>query len=287
MDLFSHLAGAYADNTLRAYRADFKVFKQWCDANQVDPLNSSPERVAEYVHYEAKAKSTATIRRRIASLSSLFKLNKLDDTTGSPEVVLALKRIHRQKGRAQKQAYPLTRDLLDQLLDVCGDDLKGQRDRVMLLLGYETMRRRSELCSFRFEDIEVLPRGRNAIRLRFSKTDQYGEGKLLPISNDLVQAIQDWKAMAGLKSGFILRGLTKSGSVRASLSPSHINLRLKELAEQINMQPSAELSGHSFRVGAAIDLLEAGESLEKIMLRGGWQSEATAIRYLRGWRGFW
>ena len=163
MDLFSHLTGAYADNTLRAYRADFKVFKQWCDANQIDPLDSSPERIAEFVHYEAKSKSTATIRRRIASLSSLFKLNKLDDPTSSPEVVLALKRIHRQKGRAQKQAYPLTRDLLDQLLDVCGDDLKGQRDRVMLLLGYETMRRRSELCNFRFEDIEFLPRGRTAI----------------------------------------------------------------------------------------------------------------------------
>ena len=284
--LFSHLIGAYADNTLRAYRADYKVFKQWCDANAIDPLSSTPERVAEFVHYEAKSKSTATIRRRIASLSSLFKLNKLNDPTGSPEVVLALKRIHRQKGRAQKQAYPLTRDLLDQLLSVCGNDLKGQRDRVMLLLGYETMRRRSELCSFRFEDIEVLPRGRTAIRLRFSKTDQYGEGKLLPISDDLVQAIQNWKTTAGLESGFILRGLTKTGGVRASLSPSHINLRLKELAEEIDIKPSAELSGHSFRVGAAIDLLEAGESLEKIMLRGGWQSEATAIRYLRGWRGF-
>jgi len=286
LDLFSHLVGAYADSTLRAYRADFKVFKNWCDTNQIDPLNSSPERIAEFVHYEAKSKSTATIRRRIASLSSLLKLNSLDDPTSSPEVVLALKRIHRQKGRAQKQAYPLTRDLLDQLLNVCGHDLKGQRDRVMLLLGYETMRRRSELCNFRFEDIEMLPRNRNAIRLRFSKTDQYGEGKLLPISSELAQTIRNWKTMAGLEGGFILRGLTKNEGVRTSLSPSHINLRLKELADELNMQPSADLSGHSFRVGAAIDLLEAGESLEKIMLRGGWQSEATAIRYLRGWRGF-
>ena len=28
------------------------------------------------------------------------------------------------------------------------------------------------------------------------------------------------------------------------------------------------LSGHSFRVGAALDLLEQGEPLEKIMLKG-------------------
>ena len=47
-----------------------------------------------------------------------------------------------------------------------------------------------------------------------------------------------------------------------------------------NQQP---LNGHSFRVGAALDLLEQGESLEKIMLRGGWQSNTIAIRYLRNY----
>jgi hypothetical protein len=45
-----------------------------------------------------------------------------------------------------------------------------------------------------------------------------------------------------------------------------------------NQQP---LNGHSFRVGAALDLLEQGEPLEKIMLRGGWQSDSTAMKYLR------
>jgi len=43
------------------------------------------------------------------------------------------------------------------------------------------------------------------------------------------------------------------------------------------------LSRHSFRVGAALDLLEQGEPLEKIMLRGGWQTDSTAINYLRNW----
>jgi len=43
------------------------------------------------------------------------------------------------------------------------------------------------------------------------------------------------------------------------------------------------LSGHSFRVGAALDLLEQGEPLERIMLRGEWQSDSTAMRYLRDW----
>jgi hypothetical protein len=48
-------------------------------------------------------------------------------------------------------------------------------------------------------------------------------------------------------------------------------------------QKTGELSGHSFRVGAALDLLNKNIPLEKIMLRGGWKSEASAMRYLQGW----
>ena len=43
------------------------------------------------------------------------------------------------------------------------------------------------------------------------------------------------------------------------------------------------LSGHSFRVGAALDMLNAGVPLEKIMLRGGWRKETTTLRYLQSW----
>jgi len=42
-------------------------------------------------------------------------------------------------------------------------------------------------------------------------------------------------------------------------------------------------AGHSFRVGAALDLLDKNIPLEKIMLRGGWKSETSAMRYLQSW----
>lgn len=43
------------------------------------------------------------------------------------------------------------------------------------------------------------------------------------------------------------------------------------------------LSGHSFRVGAALDFLEQGKPFEKIILRGGWQTDSTTMKYLRNW----
>ena len=63
-------------------------------------------------------------------------------------------------------------------------------------------------------------------------------------------------------------------------SSNHI---LKSLQKQAGLNQIGELSGHSFRVGAAIDLLNKNIPLEKIMLRGGWKSETSAMRYLQSW----
>ena len=44
-----------------------------------------------------------------------------------------------------------------------------------------------------------------------------------------------------------------------------------------------DLSGHSFRVGAALDMISQGESLARIMFKGGWKSESAALKYLRNY----
>ena len=124
------------------------------------------------------------------------------------------------------------------------------------------------------------------IWLRFSKTDQFGEGKLIPISTALAALIENWRITMQVDSGYILREVTKTGRIKLTMRPSRINLRLKVLQRAAKLNQQAELSGHSFRVGGATDLLEAGESLEKIMLRGGWKSESTAMRCLRNWGAF-
>ena len=58
---------------------------------------------------------------------------------------------------------------------------------------------------------------------------------------------------------------------------------LKNLQKKAELNQIGELSGHSFRVGAALDLLDKNIPLEKIMLRGGWKSETSAMRYLQSW----
>ena len=84
--------------------------------------------------------------------------------------------------------------------------------------------------------------------------------------------------------GFILRSFKKNLSVNESLNPASLNQILKSLQKKACLNNIGELSGHSFRVGAALDLLERGISLERIMLRGGWKSDSSAMRYLRSWQ---
>ena len=68
------------------------------------------------------------------------------------------------------------------------------------------------------------------------------------------------------------------------MHPASINKRLYQLQVLAGLELGGKLSGHSFRVGAALDLLEDAESLEKIMLRGGWQADSTVVKYLRAWQ---
>ena len=282
-ELFSRFDGAFSENTLRAYRSDFKQYEAWCAKKRQPSLPATADRIAEYVDFMAARNKSATIRRRINSLGTIFKLSKHPDPTKKPEVVLALKRMHRKIGRQQKQATPLTKHILDQMLEQCDDDTRGLRDQVLLRLGYETMRRRSEICSFIFGDVTDIPRRGPAIRLVRSKTDQEGASKLIPISKDLIDLILRWQTHAKLE-GAILRSVDRHGNIGPQLNSGSVCIILNRLLAKTSVADhGARFSGHSFRVGAAIDLVESGASLEKIMLRGGWRSTDSEMNYLRSW----
>ena len=106
----------------------------WCLLNKQDPIPASAENMAMYVDYLSENNKTATIRRRINSLGTVLRLSKNHDPTKHPEVILALKRMHRIIGRAQQQATPLTKPLLNKPLSNCDDSARGLRNQVLLRL---------------------------------------------------------------------------------------------------------------------------------------------------------
>lgn len=284
-DLLEDLEGGFATNTLRAYEQDFEHFCEWCEEREYEAIPPTDAILAEYVTDMATDYKSATIRRHLNSLGSICFFADLGKPTHSPKVKLALKKMHRKIGRHQSQAQPLTREYLDKMLKKCDRSLAGLRNRLLLLIGYETMRRRSEICAFKLENLQTLPNGEYALLLERSKTDQLGEGRLIPISDELGELIIRWAKRTGHKTGPILRAVRKGENLGGPLSASSVTNILIDLQYRARLRHIRHFSGHSFRVGAALDMLNAGVPLEKIMLRGGWRKETTALRYLQSWVG--
>jgi len=224
-------------------------------------------------------------RAKIVSIGSVHRLLELTDPTKAGCVKLASRKMHRKLGRACKQAQPVNKEILEKMIRTCSsteptEKLRALRDRVLLMLAYDTMARRSELVSLRFEDIEQSQLS-SGICLRKSKVDQEGKGRWLPISKQTLQEVEKWRRTINADDGFILRGLSKK-SISPSLGSGQVSRILKRLAEkaQLPKSISRNISGHSLRVGAAQDWTNRGISLPQLMVLGGWEKPDTVIRYI-------
>ena len=276
--LMQHLDGAYAPNTLRAYRADFSEFIEFCENLGSEPLPADPVLIAEFVQHLAETNKSSTIRRKVATISAIHRYSYLEDPTKHPEVKIATRKINRRLGTRFSQASPINRDIFEKMLDQCGDDLRGTRNRMLLLLAYATLRRRSELTSLRIEDLSISDDGTGSILLRQSKTDQTRKGVLLPLDAELVSVICEWLSQSKLSSGYLLRGI-QGDSINQSLDPRQVARIFKSLAKQAHIN-SKNVSGHSTRIGAAQDLLNDGKSIGQIMAIVGWSKVDTVMRYV-------
>ena len=282
-NLILHIEGAYAPNTIRAYKADMTEFIGYCDENQLGALPATPHDIANFLlNAMSQGVKSATIRRKVASISAVHRLSNLTDPTKHPEVKLCIRKINRQLGNRFDQAFPVTHSVLDQLLNVCGNDIRGVRNRALLLLAYDSMRRRAELVSLRVEDLEMGGQGRCSILLRKSKTDQVGTGQWIHLTQETTKAITIWLQAAEIKEGYLLRGIHLGDKICTELGASQVSRIFKALARKAKLDPMVVegISGHSMRVGAAQDLLIKGASLPQIMVKGGWVKTDTVMRYI-------
>ncbi len=281
--LWAHIDGAYVPNTIRAYKADMGEFIRYCNENSVCALPAAPIDISKFLlGTMVQSIKSATIRRKIASISAVHRLSNFDDPTKHPEVKLCIRKINRKLGNRFDQAFPITRALLDQLLSVCGTDIRGLRDRALQLLAYDSMRRRAELVSLRIEDIQIGEQGRCSILLRKSKTDQVSSGHWIHLTEETTEAITSWLRSSAINDGYLLRGINACNNVGAELGAGQISRIFKSLAQKANFQSDVvkAISGHSMRVGAAQDLLLQGASLPQIMVKGGWVKTDTVMRYV-------
>ena len=171
---------------------------------------------------------SSTIRRKVSSISAIHRLSSLEDPTKHSEVRIIQRKIYRQLGTRFDQAYPITRALLTRLLAACEDDLHGFRDRALLLVAYDSMRRRTELISLRAEDIEWIPNTEASILLRKSKTDQHGTGKWIHLTTEATSALHQWLVASKINEGLILEesGRRERSQTACVTAAFHVSISL-------------------------------------------------------------
>jgi integrase len=268
-----------SENSLKAYKSDLNHFLNWGGA-----IPATDTMVANYLTAYAKTLSVATLERRLGALSKIHRAKGHISPTRSELVQSVMTGIRRKHGKPQRKAAPLTKDRLIRVLDVCGEDLKGQRDRALLLIGFAGALRRSELVGIKMDDIDFLPEGL-IITIPKSKTDQTGKGHRIGIPyahGDIcpVKTLETYIQTAGITQGPIFRALYKSDVTEYGIGHKRVNQIIKTRVKEACMNPNL-FSGHSLRSGFVTSAAEAGQEVWKIMRQTRHKSERTIEGYVR------
>ncbi len=203
---------AKADNTRRAYRAAVRAWCAWCAQHDLPPLPASGQDVAAFLAGERGRKlSPETLKLRRAAIRYLHRAAgcpvPTDDVCVS-ETMAGITRDAARKGVVPRKKVAATATIMRRLLAPIPGDVRGLRDRALLLVGFAGALRRSELAAIRFEHLEKTDRG---IRLTLPQTKgeqtdavtvplPYGDTELCP-----VHALEAWMQAAGLTEGPVFR----------------------------------------------------------------------------------
>jgi site-specific recombinase XerD len=275
-------AGAFSQNTIRAWRADWEIFTESCRTYRLELLPAAPKTVRAFV-FEClgKGKKPATVRRYVSTIGRAHRASGVLDPTASEEVTLALKEMGRKAPARQKQARELTWAEIELFLTVEPGNLRDIRDRALVAVAYDTMCRREELVSLLVEDIAEAAHGSGSVLIRRSKTDTTGEGAAAYLSPLTMRLLKEWITQAGIKEGAIFVRVHGAAGVGDPLTAQIVTAVFRKVGQWIGLERREwqALSGHSVRVGAAQDLLALNIDLSSVMQAGRWKDTRMPMRY--------
>ena len=289
-DTLNNLKSSKANNTLRAYKSDFKNFGLFCAKHRLNSLPTEPKIVSLYLTHLSKNSKISTLRRRLVSISMIHKLKGHYLDSKHPIIVENLMGIRRVKGSIQQGKKPILISHLKQVINVINEqkneEIKKLRDKTLILIGFGGGFRRTELVSIDYEDLEFVPEGLK-IMIRRSKTDQFGEGMIkgLPyFSNEIycpIINIKKWLDISKIKSGPIFRRFSKGSILKDKrLTDQSVVLLMKKYLNLAGIE-NKNFAGHSLRSGFATVAAESGADERSIMAMTGHKTTQMVRRYIK------
>jgi len=267
--------GARATNTNRAYAADWRAFTGWCGKTGVAPLPASPQAVGLYLAALAAGAgrragvSVATIERRLSGLLWNFRQRGQDLDRADPHIREVLAGIRRRHGHPPVQKEPVLGDDILRMIETLGRDLRGLRDRAILLIGFAGGLRRSEIVGLDL-GAEETTEGTGWVEFLAGGALLHVKGKTgwrdVEIgrgSNDLtcpVAALELWIKFGRIEHGPVFRRVSRDGrrALVERLNDRHVARLVQRTAAAAGLRGDlpegerrARFGGHSLRAGLA------------------------------------
>lgn len=291
-----------AKSTRRAYKRDLTYIEGWNELtfgtaltlpvseavvirfvlDHVDTMNMDVETalITTGLKRQPGPLKISTLRRYLSTLSVIHQTAGFESPTHSPRVKLLLRRVRNARQEQPKKKAAITKSILNDLISTCSDDLRGIHDAALLCVGFATGgRRRSELASLQIEDLEKIDNG-YLLHLRRSKTDQGGNGRVLPVLGMAAWRLNRWLLKSGLRQGNLFRGISKSDTLTRSITGRTINSIIKRRAELAGLDPTC-FGAHSLRAGFLTEAARRGTPLGDAMELSGHRSQEIAGGYYR------
>ena len=264
-----------AENTNKAYAADWKHFARWCRQKGTQPLPPSSEMIGLYLADLAAPTngsptlSVSTIERRLSGLAWNYAQRGFTLDRKNRHIASVLAGIKRKHARPPVQKEAIQAEDILAMVATLSYDLRGLRDRAILLLGYAGGLRRSEIVSLDVHKddtpdsggwIEIMEKG--ALLTLNAKTG-WREVEIGRGSKDQtcpVHALEHWLHFAKIDFGPVFVGTSRDGkrALDTRLNDKHVARLIKrtvldagirsELPEKDRL---ALFSGHSLRAGLA------------------------------------
>src|SRR5450631_220589 len=274
-----------APSTERAYAADWRDFAGFVARIGRRRQPAEPETVALYVADLARrGRRPATIARKLAAIAVYHRAAGEASPTEHDVVRAVVRGTRRQLGVAQPQKTALELDPLRTVVLAIPTDLRGLRDRALLLIGWVAALRRSELVALEVADLSFEPEG-VVLTIRRSKTDREGVGATVavPLGGEEatcpVGALRRWLDTAAVSEGPVFRRIDRHSNLGSALSDRALAQIVAARAATAGLE--GDFAGHSLRAGFATAAARAGRSEAAIMRHGRWKSVQIARRYIR------
>ena len=246
-----------AENTKRAYTADWNAFLSFCEEYNVNALPASYENIAHFLVREARTLKHATLQRRLGVIRTYHRLKGHYLDPHHPVLESVWRGIKRVKGTKTESKEAIWTSDLKKFIDVLEYHSIGNiRDRAVLLFGFLSAQRRENIAEARLEDLSFSPQG-IIWKMPKSKTDQSGEGTLIPIpymrtpKYCAVTQLENWLRVSGIKEGYVFRRVFKNGLIQEENRPicgATVNKIVKRTAKLAGYNPE-KYGGHSLRIG--------------------------------------